>query len=246
MEGDVRISGQLNTEDAVAWIGVQSPSAPHRIEAVQAGVFHIGRGVSCHLRLGDESIPDVLAAVVADRRQARICCLAEFPQLILNGEPVQDSPLTDGDILEAGDYKLVFRRMQTVALAVKPEDNTGVATADMSAAELVDAWDEAMDLVELHEHTPTRGLHALMSGLSAVKPEREEHPDAIPMDDVRAILHSLEQGQHRLRLQQEEILSQLEALNRQYDRLKEASGPGSDSVVPIRTAMPGSRHRASA
>ena len=242
----MRISGQLNTEDAVAWIGVQSPSAPHRMEAVQAGVFHIGRGVSCHLRLGDESIPDVLAAIVADRRQARISCLAKLPQLILNGEPVQDSPLTDGDILEAGNYKLVFRRMQTIALAVKPEDNSGVATVDMSAADLVDALDEEMDTVELHQHTSTTGLHALMSRLSAVQPEVEEHPDVIPMDDVRSILHSLEQGQHRLRLQQEEILSQLETLTRQYDRLREASGIAEGSVVPIHSAMPGNRRRASA
>jgi hypothetical protein len=66
MEGDVRISAQLTSPaDAVAWIAVASPSSPQRLESMQAGTFHIGRSKSCHLRLGDDSIPDLLAVIIA-------------------------------------------------------------------------------------------------------------------------------------------------------------------------------------
>ncbi len=233
----MRVSGQLATDDAVAWIGVQSPSLPHRMESVQAGVFQIGRAATCHLRLGDECIPDVLALIVADRHQARISCQAESPQLLLNGDPIQDSPLSDGDILEAGPYTLVFRRLQTAIVAVKPDDEVYTEPSTLSAEEIVDHLDDEFATIEALERTPVSGLRELMTRITEAPSAEDEAPDVIPIDDVRALFRVLEQSQHRLRLQQEEILQQLDRLTRQNEQIAASLRVETDGVVPLHSPL---------
>lgn len=229
----MRVSGQLATDDAVAWIGVQSPTLPHRMESVPAGVFQIGRGSTCHLRLGDESIPEVLALIIADRRQARISCQAESPQILLNGETIQDSPLSDGDILETGPYTLIFRRLQTAVVAVKPDDEVYSQPSTLSTEQLVDQLDDEFATIEALERTRVTGLREMMSRISEVPTDTDEVPDVIPIDDVRALFRVLEQGQHRLRLQQEEILQQLYRLTRQGEQIAASLRLEPDGVVPM-------------
>lgn len=233
----MRVSGQLATDDAVAWIGVQSPSMAHRMESVPAGVFQIGSGSTCHLRLGDECIPDVLALIIADRQQARISCQAASPQLLLNGGPIQDSPLSDGDILEAGPYTLVFRRLQTAVVAVKPDDEVCTEPSALSAKLLVDRLEDEFATLEVMERTPSTGIREMMSRMADAPVEADDTPDVIPIDDVRSLLRVLEQGQHRLRLQQEEILQQLDRLTRQNEQIVAALRLEPDGVVPMHSRM---------
>ncbi|MEO2034671.1 MAG: FHA domain-containing protein [Planctomycetaceae bacterium] len=246
-EGDVRVSGQLTSGDAVAWIGVASPSSPHRLETMLAGTFQIGRGKACHLRLGDESIPELLAVIVADRISARISCQCSSPLLLLNGVPVEDSPLSDGDLLEAGPYTLVFRRLLNGAESAVPDDGQGAINAsEATALDLVDALDEEIAVVEELEHTPTRGWQELATRLRQTDSADAEPRDVIPIDDVQALLQKLEQGQQVLRRQHEVMLQELAELKQQNSWLAESLLHPSDSVVPIRPAGSRPQRRASA
>lgn len=243
----MRVSGQLRSGEPVAWIGVASPSSPHRLESMLAGTFQIGRGKTCHLRLGDESIPELLAVIVADRTRARISTQSNSPLLLLNGEPVEDSPLRDGDLLEAGPYTLVFRRLRNGAeSAVVDDGGGGIDTSKATAAELVEALEEEIAVVEELEHTPTRGWQEMATRLLQSDSVESAPRDVIPIDDVQSLLRKLEQGQQVLRRQQEAILRELAELRQQGSGDTEPYLPPSDSVVPIRP--PGSHppRRASA
>lgn len=245
----MRLTGQLTSGDAVAWIGVTSPSSPHRLESMRAGTFHIGRGKSCHLRLGDPAIPDLLAVIVADRVSARISCQASSPQLLLNGEPIEDSPLSDGDLLEAGPYTLVFRRLPNDAVLVSSDEDVVLDAETASASQLVDALEEELSVIEELEHRPTRGWQELARRLTdsdASDSADTGEPDVIPIHDVHAILRSLEHGQQSLRLQQESILRELAELRRVQNRLADALLTAEDSVVPIRASESMPQRRASA
>jgi len=231
----VRVTGHLTPGDAVAWIGVASPSSPHRMESVQAGIFHIGRGTGCNLRLGDESIPERLAVIIADQKSARVSCLSDATPLLLNGEPVEESPLSDGDLLEAGPYTLVFRRIEATATAVQPEKMAVSRPDELTAPQLVEAIELEMDTVVELEQTPLDSLHELLRRSAAIQPlERNAERQVIPMNDVAALLRRLEQGQQRLRLQQEQILQQLSALTRQQDQFAAALDESTAGVVPLR------------
>lgn len=242
----MRVSGQLPSGDAVAWIGVTSPSSPHRLESMRAGTFYIGRSKTCHLRLGDPSIPEQLAVIVADRVSARISCQASSPQLLLNGEPIEDSPLSDGDLLEAGPYTLVFRRLPNDAVSANHDDENVVDAATADAAQLVDALEEELAVIEELEHRPIRGWKELAQRLTQTDTAATEEPDVIPIHDVHALLRSLERGQQELRLQQETILRELAEVKRQQRQLSDSLLPPADSVVPIRPADAMPPRRASA
>ena len=255
----MRVSGQLTSGDAVAWIRVASPSSPHRVESMLAGTFHIGSSKSCHLRLGDDSIPDLLAVIVADRTSARISCQCSSPMLLLNGQPVEDAPLNDGDLLEAGPYSLLFRRLPNDAVAVQSEDNA-LTASQATSSELVDAIEQELAVVEELEHTPAQGWQGLAARLlehDSATPEPEPR-DVIPIDDVHCLLRKLEQGQQTLRLQQDAILQELAELKQLNQQKRQAVPPveppnvqnlepPTDSVVvPIRPSGPLPPRRASA
>ena len=243
----MRVSGQLTSGDAVAWIGVASPSSPHRLESMLAGTFQIGRGKACHLRLGDDSIPELLAVIVADRVSARISCQCSSPLLLLNGEPIEDSPLSDGDMLEAGPYTLVFRRLQNGAESANSDDDDGTLNAaQATASELVDALEEEIAVVEELEHTPTRGWQEMAARLVQTDSAGVEPRNVIPIDDVQALLQKLEQGQQNLHSQHEAILRELAEIKQQNSWLAESLLLPSDSVVPIRPAGSLPPRRASA
>ncbi|MCH2201453.1 MAG: FHA domain-containing protein [Fuerstiella sp.] len=248
-EGDVRVSGQFTTGDAVAWIGVASPSAPHRLESLVAGTFHIGRSKTCHLRLGDDSIPDLLAVIVADRINARISCQSSSPPVLLNGEPVQDAALSDGDLLEAGPYSLVFQRLRSGAASSNLTDDHTVNESRATAAELVNALEEELAVVEELDHSQTQGWQEMATRLvqeDLKHSEMSQRRDVIPIDDMHSLLVKLEKGQQDLRLQQESILQQLSELRQLQSRLAESLLPASESVVSIRSTTPLPTRRASA
>lgn len=248
----MRISGQMNSGDAVAWIGVASPSSPHRIESMRSGIFHIGRSKACHLRLGDEAIPDLLAVIVADRISARISSQCSSPQLLLNGQPVEDAPLSDGDLLEAGPYTLVFRRLSNGAISANQDEGTDLDASQATAPQLVDALEDELATVEELEHTPVRGWQELATRLvqeeasSTAQSPTSETRDVIPIDDIQSLLRNLLKGQQSLRLQQEAILRELADLKRNQSQLADAVLPPAESVVKIRPAGPIPPHRASA
>lgn len=235
MEGDVRISGQLTSSaDAVAWIAVASPSSPQRLESMQAGTFHIGSSKSCHLRLCDDSMPEVLAVIIADKISARVSCQCSSPQLLLNGEPIEDSPLSDGDLLEAGPYTLVFRRLPVSSVSAHHDGTQRQDASQTDAPELIEALEEDLAVVEELEHTRLRGLQELASALLQTSTSDTKPRDVIPINDIQSLLLKLDKGQQHLRRQQDAILQECAKLKQQQVHLLELLQPPADAVVPIR------------
>ena len=247
MEGDVRISGQLTSSaDAVAWIAVASPSSPQRLESMQAGTFQIGSSKSCHLRLCDDGMPEVLAVIIADKISARVSCQCSSPQLLLNGEPIEDSPLSDGDLLEAGPYTLVFRRLPVGSVSANHDRTHNLDVSQANAPELIEAMEEELAVVEELEHTPLRGLQELASALLQSSKADSDPREVIPINDVQSLLLKLDKGQQSLRLQQDAILHEFAKLQQQQLDLLELLQHPADAVVPIRPVVARPSHRASA
>ena len=231
----MRISGQLTSPaDAVAWIAVASPSSPQRLESMQAGTFQIGSSKSCHLRLCDDSMPEVLAVIIADKISARVSCQCSAPQLLLNGEPIEDSPLSDGDLLEAGPYTLVFRRLHVGSASANHDDTHNFDVSKANVPELIEALEDELAVVEELEHTPLRGLQELSSDLALASKSDTAPRDFIPINDVQSLLLKLDKGQQHLRLQQDAILQEFAKLQQQQLHLLELLQHPTDAVVPIR------------
>ena len=133
-EGIVKFSGQIQSGNAVAWICVATPNSRQHVQAVPPGEFLIGSGPLCHLRLGDDCIPERLLRMTVDAHAARFLCVSSSPAVYLNGEPTMEGVLRDGDVVELGPYGLVFRTVWENAQLVSNESPVLAAESHCSSA----------------------------------------------------------------------------------------------------------------
>jgi len=240
----VKFAGQLIPGEAVAWICVASLDARQYVQVVPAGDFFIGSGSACHLRLGDASIPELLAGITVDERSARLRCHSWAPVVCLNGKPVEQSFLSDGDLLEVGPYRLVFCLSPAEVQTALPLPAAVASPVESTAEWLVDRLGEQIEIIKESEHTPESGVTELFAAAKSAgeTPLSEENRD-LPLEEFLGILQTLERNQHALRLQNEVILDKL---TRQYDALVDAGLTPDDSVVPLRAHDVVPRRRASA
>jgi len=148
--------------DAVAFLRVADSDARFPIRPVSEGSFLIGHGSACDLRLGDHEVPALHSILRVTRSSATITLMAERPELFVNGESVPRSVLLDGDIVEIGDVRLVFRFLTENAVSetadlLSPGIGEVLAEPDsdsieeLSAAELVTGLEHEFQLLnELH------------------------------------------------------------------------------------------------
>ena len=73
-----------------------------------AGRVVIGRSEDCELRILDEAASRRHAEVTVDGARARLCDLGSTNGTRLNGRPVKDSPLADGDVIRIGEVEIAF------------------------------------------------------------------------------------------------------------------------------------------
>ncbi|MCA9070943.1 MAG: FHA domain-containing protein [Planctomycetaceae bacterium] len=83
--------------------------------------FVIGSGPSCDLRLGGEEIPDAHAVLIGTETDVYLQWLGEAPELLLNGEPIQEAIVSDGDQIGIGRFEFIVHRQ--VAQQVTQETN---------------------------------------------------------------------------------------------------------------------------
>ena len=236
-------SGQLIPGEAVAWICVASPDSRQNIQPVTAGDFFIGSGSSCHLRLGDDSIPEMLAGITAEGGCVQLRCHSPAPVMCLNGEPVEQTFLHDGDLLEVGPYRLIFCFSQAEARTAVPMPARVPTSQDDSAERVVDWLGEQIRVIDECQHTPEVGAAELRSAAGAADPDGT---DGLMTKEVGTILRAIKQNQHALRQQNEAILEQLARLTRQSELIADSIEPSSDQVVPLRTHGSIPHRRASA
>ena len=138
--------------DAVAFLRIAASDARFPIRPVSEGSFLIGHGTDCDLRLGDHEVPALHSILRVTRSSASITLIAEKPELLVNGESVSRAArLLDGDIVEIGDVRLVFRFVA---------EDTVPAAAETPAAGLneVIAEPETESIMELSAPELVTGL----------------------------------------------------------------------------------------
>lgn len=103
------ISGHVFPNDAVGYFRIASPSRRQPIEPVTVGSFLLGSGGDCHLRFGDETIPEVHTELTVEPGRVMMSAKAAYPPVYVNGTVETECRLYDGDLLELGSERLLFR-----------------------------------------------------------------------------------------------------------------------------------------
>jgi Inner membrane component of T3SS, cytoplasmic domain len=157
---EMNSTSQNTDRAAYLWLPPHNTRTPCR--ALASGVYVIGSGPECRIRLGDESIPPRHSTLLLSESVASIETLAKGFTLLVNGTSTSKCHLKDGDILEFGAIRMVFRRNATRPGSLMPAtyNDTDPATGDpassptensvgqMTALELVEAMNEAMTVLE--------------------------------------------------------------------------------------------------
>ena len=256
--------------DAVAFLRVADNDARFPIRPISEGSFLIGHGTACDLRLGDHEVPALHSILRVTRRSATITLMAERPELLVNGESVPRSVLLDGDIVEIGDVRLVFRfltenAVSETAESLPPALNEVMTEPDsdsieeLTAPELVTGLEHEFQLLnELHTSsadTMDRLVNAARrsaEGVSiklAAPPLRvvgmEERFFAADREQLQEIAAKVNQQESRLG----DVCHVLEQIVSQQQIMTTALQSVADRLSELRNAMPGetsSTRRASA
>jgi hypothetical protein len=177
MEGVVNTSGQIYPDHVVGYFRIASPSGRRQlVEPVALGEFLIGSGAQCHLRFGDRKIPVVHTILSVDHDLVRLHSSVADPPILVNGSAETECRLSDGDLLELGDYRLLFRLASAENRITLDEElfleNTLAEQEQRvenvtEAKRLVDRLEEQIQLVEELAHTPDQGVLELLKSVNA-------------------------------------------------------------------------------
>lgn len=160
-------------EDAVAYLRLADGDTRFPIRPVPEGDFLIGSGPDCDLRLGDGQLPPLHSILRVSEESATCVLMVRSPELVVNGEPVRKAELQDGDLVEIGTFRFVFRfigeqgRMPLDDLTLQghriPSPTTDAV--NLTPAELVSEIEGEMKQVSLLNRTAQQGVAELMAEL---------------------------------------------------------------------------------
>jgi len=83
-------------------------------------VFLIGAAIDCDLVLGDAAFPEVYAYLLIQAGHVTIRRVGHEPELLVNGEPSENSELTAGDRLAFGPFELTLQVQTTTPVIPSP------------------------------------------------------------------------------------------------------------------------------
>jgi len=89
------------------YLQVQAPGEA-RLVRVEAGVTHIGRGLSADLRLDENSVSRRHAMLVREDSRARILDDRSSNGTFVNGRRIEQADLSSGDVIKIGRVTLLF------------------------------------------------------------------------------------------------------------------------------------------
>lgn len=196
-------SGQIYPENTVGYFRVASSTGRQPIEPIAVGEFLIGSGAQCQLRFGDCDIPEIHTTLNVQQDVVMLTCRASRPALRLNGMPENECKLADGDLIEIGPHRLLFRMASAANRITLDEDEFNSSSTPTSAEELVDRLDEQIQLVEELSQTPDQ---AVMELLQAAQRAAEQESVELTVSGSRELreVKELIQKQHdasRIRLE---------------------------------------------
>lgn len=246
--------------DAVAFLRIADSDARFPIRPISEGSFLIGHGTACDLRLGDHEVPALHSILRVKRSSASITLMAERPELFVNGESVPRAILNDGDMVEIGNVRLVFRFVAENAVpetSVMPQSvvDEGMTAPDsesieeLSAPELVTGLELEFQLISDLQSTSADTMDRLLNaarksieGASiklAAPPLRvvglEERFVAADREQLQEIAVKVKQQESRLG----DVCHVLEQIVHQQQIMTTALQNVAEHVAELRNAMPG-------
>jgi len=137
---------------------------------VKAGRFLIGSGEGCDLRLNAPGIPALHSLLLWEAGEAILEAVADSPDLVVNGQPVREALVRDGDLIRIGLFELRarFSAPPPVTTAAISEPDARDARA-LSASELVAALEDETQFVAEAQEKQQLGIRALFEAVAERK-----------------------------------------------------------------------------
>ncbi|MEZ6123912.1 MAG: FHA domain-containing protein [Planctomycetaceae bacterium] len=248
-------SGQIYPDDTVGYFRIATASGRQPIEPISEGRFLIGRGLNCHLRFGDPAIPEIHTVLHVRRDAVLLETVASEPALLVNGSPETEYRLCDGDLLELGDCRFLFRfaaAEQRITLDEELFATTAgnstmpVRGSEATAADIVDSIEEQLNMVEDLSDSPSSGMLDL---LRAVTSGHRRNQDAAPSandesQELRQVLTVLQKHHEASRIRMESLTDVLDNVVRQQKLIADTLEVLSARIQAIDSAPPRVQRRA--
>ena len=212
--------------------------------------FLIGAGSNCDLQFAD-SVPMVHSVLTHRKGSWHIETLAGDPPLRVNGAEVRDAVLAEGDRIEIAGFVLRFARHQIAEpvpseIVSSDEDSaefsglleaTAANPETLTAAELADHIESALNLLEQVQERQRSGLQALVrraleEGQSPVT-TRQEAAESFS-SDLPMLLERVDRRLEELGRHEADLQTQLKTLLKQQAQVQSEI----DGIAP-RLAPPG-------
>ncbi|MEP3479550.1 MAG: FHA domain-containing protein [Fuerstiella sp.] len=229
------ISGHVFPNDAVGYFRIASPSRRQPVEPVTVGTFLLGSGAACHLRFGSDQIPEIHTELTVEPGRVMMSAKAAYPPVYVNGTAETECRLYDGDLLELGPERLLFRFsaaeqritlnetqfLADLAAQANDQDSRQMPTSDDSSdiasptiETLVERLEEQVSLVEQLTHDDQDGLAELIRSVAASSERQSSSSVNVSLQEL-AITVAENQQSNRLRLD-----SMTEVLNKVVQQQK--------------------------
>jgi len=254
----VNFSGQIYPADTVGYFRVASSARRQPVEPVSVGEFLIGSAAHCQLRFGDAGIPDVHTRVTVEYNQVRLTCDITEPALLVNGTAVSDCQLFDGDLLEVGSHRLLFRLAAGAGRITLDEEAFVLDASSKKQAgtveELVERLEEQIDLVEELTQTPDDGVLELLQavaetsvqGAESTKRQAVAASDSEGESDLPHIAGMLQKHHEASRIRLESLTEVLDNVVKQQKLIADTLAVMSDRIQALDSDSGYQRRRASA
>ena len=238
----MNFSGQCYPDNTVGYFRISTSTGRNPIEPVCVGEFRIGRGADCHLRFDDPALTEIHAVLQVDPGQVKLKTASATPPILVNGTPQTECCLQDGDLVELGDHRLLFR-LAEAENRITLDESTFVDSADggdtpEALARVVEQLEEQIHLVEDLAHTPEKGLVELIQAVAdrGAGPAESTAVDTTPASNELQQVKALIQKHHdasQIRL--ESLTSVLDNVVRQQKLIADTLEVMSERIQAINT-----------
>lgn len=233
--------------DTVAYLRLADEERKFPFRPISSGLFLIGQGPGCDLRLGLEEMPPIHSAIQMSDSGAELTKIAESPELLVNGESVNHLFLEHGDLIEVGDVRLAFFLCNHTAAnaAERPIEHS-----KLSARQLIDGLEFELDLLDADSNRTGRISELLKAAQQAVDAcqfaqtirfsdyaSKKAAPETPQSDSYLQVLNRLSSQETRLDEicnvleqvvhQQQMIATALQCVVERLDDMRSGAQPGS-------------------
>ncbi|GAB5441543.1 MAG: hypothetical protein Fues2KO_18920 [Fuerstiella sp.] len=153
-------SGQIYPDNTIGYLRIASATGRQPIEPVAVGTIRIGSGTDCQLRLGDDQLPLVHTVLTVEAEQVLLQCVHADQPAYVNGTARLECQLNDGDLLEIGRHRLLYRSLVAEDRITLDEHSFAVTPEDVHA--LVDGLERQLEIVDDLTSTPDDAVLQLL------------------------------------------------------------------------------------